>query len=189
MKVRDTVLLDQRKQTTAQLTAQEKHTLELDKRLAKAHIGYAQFDVVEHESKMEFKRWNKRDLKGSQVQGMLKSFLSSGVERFKSANAIPLCVSKKDVKMSSVTQDANMMDELPVFELTEAAMERAKGSGTSVMVCPTGQHRIGALKLYSIEISKELEKSSLARERLESRPLDATDSIDIEQENRVDKPK
>jgi len=38
VKVCDTVLLDQCKQTMAQLTVQENHMLEVDKRLAKAHI-------------------------------------------------------------------------------------------------------------------------------------------------------
>jgi len=65
---------------------------------------------------------------------MLKLFLSSGIERFKAMNAIPLCVSKNDAKMSNVMQDSNIMDKLPIFKLTEGGMEHVAGSGTSVMV-------------------------------------------------------
>lgn len=169
-------------------TPGEKAEIELDKRLSEAFIGYARFDVVTHRKDMTFKRWNDRPLLTSQLNGLITSFKVDGVNRFKASNAIPLVVPKKYIVPDTYGSDGNAMENLREMQLTVEAF-KAISAGQAVVYVASGQHRIMALDNFQMYLLKIKAESVKTRQRLEKQLLDDVDQMDIDEENKREKPK
>ena len=166
----------------------EQREIDMDKKLTSAFLGYARYDVVANQSGMTFKRWNDRKLEQPQVNALLTSFKVDGVNRFKASNSIPLVISKGHIKMSTINKDENSMEDLKEMELTDEA-KKLVSEGKAVIYVASGQHRIAALAQYQEFLEKIRAESLKTRQRLEKLSLDDVDKMEIDDENKIEKPK
>ncbi|KAG9311944.1 hypothetical protein JVU11DRAFT_8205 [Chiua virens] len=187
--VGSSLLLNKGQVKTGTFTAAEKADVEKDKRLSSALIGYSKFDVVTNKSKMTFRRWNDRDLIKDQVNKLVTSFMVDGVNRFKVANAIPVAIRKEDVKAGSYGSDGHAMEDLKYMELTLDAQKRVIETGQSAIIVASGQHRIAALEQYHTFLGKAKKESVRGMKALEKTKLTDVDDMEIDEENKIAKPK
>ena len=182
-----TVLLNQRKVTSGMFTASEKADIDKDKRLSRAFIGYSKFDVLSNQKHMTYRRWNDRDLITMQVNKLVTSFMVDGVHRFKVSNAIPLAIKKENLKPGSYGPDGNAMEGLKYLEFILESLE--KGGDDPIIYVASGQHRIAALEQYQAFLKKAKQESLKGLRSLEKKPIADVDDMEIEEENRIAKPR
>ncbi|KAI5991397.1 hypothetical protein EDD15DRAFT_2197397 [Pisolithus albus] len=68
-------------------------------RLKQALLGYARFDVLEHQDQILFRKWNPQTIQKAEIAGLVKSFQVNGLDRFNPTHAMPLIVLKSIVKL------------------------------------------------------------------------------------------
>ncbi|KAF8432328.1 hypothetical protein L210DRAFT_3763940 [Boletus edulis BED1] len=186
-KVGDTLVLDQRPSGEGKLEALVEHKMSMDDRAQKAIFGYARLDLIVDESKLRFGTWNPRPLKQDQVNRLVQSFLTKGADRFAYTKAIPLVVSKTDVKegtyKTTYEPGSHPKRNLPLLEVTEEA------KGKRMLIAAGGQHRLHAVIQWTKMLTKQLEDMTKNREALEKQDIEMVDEGEIQQENKTSKPK
>ena len=108
-----------------------------------AFLGYAKVDYIKMGTK--FGQWNKRSVMSREVQKILLSFQSEGIQRFVTRNLVPIVLPKEFVDVKALhTTSGTGGDDFPWLKFI--------GSTTEVYAAG-GQHRLQAL----IQLQTELE--------------------------------
>jgi len=116
--------------------------------LKNALLGYGILDLVEHAEKLVFGTWNPRSLQSKQVQRLVESFASDGVDRFDLKTVIPIVIPKSHVDSALLSLDPGDLSRLCALKLLPG------GQGMSIK-CAGGRHRVAALKDYIENIKRQ----------------------------------
>lgn len=115
-------------------------------------IGYARMDIITHEKRLQFGKYNPRRVDNGQVQKLLESFYINEVDCYLLDHLIHLFVDKKILSGQCWTEDKYGGKNLPEVAIVENA------SANWCFVAAGGQHRLGALKLWVARMKKLLEE-------------------------------
>jgi hypothetical protein len=107
-------------------------------------------DILEFKQKLVFGTWNPRPLRPQQVNRLVDSFHSEGLERFDLKTVIPVVIPRRFVDISSLAQHPTEPEKIPPFSLLPAAPKDIP------IKCAGGRHRLEAVVRYIDEISTEL---------------------------------
>ncbi|KAF8431107.1 hypothetical protein L210DRAFT_3508067 [Boletus edulis BED1] len=186
-KVGDTLVLDSRPSGEGRLEASVQHKISMDDRAHKAIFGYARLDLIANRSDVRFGTWNPRPLKQDQVNRLVQSFLTKGADRFAYSKAIPLVLSKTDVKGGSyrTTYEPGLEPNryLPLLEVAEEV------KGKRILIAAGGQHRLHAIIQWRKMLTKKYNEMESYREELEQKDSETVTEAEIQYENKTMKPK
>lgn len=138
-----------------------------------AIVGYARLDVIDHKDDFRFGLWNSRDVEKDEVNKLVQSFLTHGADRFSLSKAIPLVVSKKDLKegtyTTSYTPGLDATKDLPILQLASSGKKGRK------LIAAGGRHRIHAVADWTKILTKQ-HKELLKARKEEAKPVLDLDS-------------
>ncbi|KAG1717316.1 hypothetical protein EDB19DRAFT_1840415 [Suillus lakei] len=109
----------------------------LDVALAKARIGIGKINILKLENRLTFGVYNDRPEKTTEINKMLTSFESHGIQAFTEVNALPIIIHRSRLSPDQ-TFDANWNQP---ETLINVCITDAKE-----IVLASGQHRVAALK-------------------------------------------
>ncbi|KAF8122099.1 hypothetical protein EV363DRAFT_1301405 [Boletus edulis] len=171
-KVGDTLVLDSRPSGEGRLEASVQHKISMDDRAHKAIFGYARLDLIANRS---------------DVNHLVQSFLTKGADRFAYSKAIPLVLSKTDVKGGSyrTTYEPGLEPNryLPLLEVAEEV------KGKRILIAAGGQHRLHAIIQWRKMLTKKYNEMESYREELEKKDSETVTEAEIQYENKTMKPK
>ena len=186
-KVGDTLMLDQQPSGDGRLEPSVENKITMDDRAQKAIFGYARLDLIVHETELRFGTWNPRPLKADQVSRLVQSFLTKGADRFSYAKAIPLVVSKTDVKEGTYAKTyepgSDTKPQLPLLQVADGA------KGKRALIAAGGQHRLKAVIQWTKTLTKQYEELVKERRALEEQDSETVALEEVQHENKTRKPK
>lgn len=170
-KVGDTLLADTRagsrvpklEETIEQVNAKNVKAKE-------AFLGYASFDVLHHEARLIFSKYNPRPLVKAQVQALVQLFHVDGVDRFNPQFSIPLIVNKDLLREGCWTVDVETGDSLPELEIAEDA------DSNWTFMAAGGQHRVAALKEWLERKGKQLKELQWEESKILAQDVEGVDT-------------
>ncbi|KAG1726755.1 hypothetical protein EDB19DRAFT_1833326 [Suillus lakei] len=109
----------------------------LDVALAKARIGIGKINILKLENRLTFGVYNDRPEKTTEINKMLTSFESHGIQAFTEVNALPIIIHRSRLSPDQ-TFDANWNQPETLINVRITDAEE--------IVLASGQHRVAALK-------------------------------------------
>ncbi|KAH7917189.1 hypothetical protein BV22DRAFT_1135613, partial [Leucogyrophana mollusca] len=151
-------------------------------RYAQARVGFARFDIVERRERLTFGRWNRRPLNPTQVQKLVDSFRSEGLDRFNSVYVIPLVVKKEYIKAGTTVETIDDMTAVPILDFSERTPDGYKADAAG------GHHRQAALDAYNKAIALELESLAEEAKAIEKKDPETQTAEEMDWYNKLYRP-
>ncbi|KAI6019123.1 hypothetical protein EDC04DRAFT_2901858 [Pisolithus marmoratus] len=113
-----------------------------NEKIKQVMLGYATFDVLKFQDRLQFGKWNPRLLIKAQITSLMESFQVNTVDRFNPAHAIPLIVPKNLIKHGTYTTEISNKSPIPVLQVRDDALTNW------ILPAAGGQHRVAALEIW-----------------------------------------
>jgi hypothetical protein len=193
------VLLDERPSGGGRLEASVAEKMTFQKKADGAIFGYARMDLLDMEDDKNLKwgSWNERPWQPPQVNKLVQSFLSNGVDRFSPMKAIHLVARPADLVSTSYSKTlrptAESEVETETTETTETFLPllelRTQLHGKYRLRPAGGMHRLKALEIWLGQLKREYDLLTKERKALAAQPEGAALPEDIAMDKFTSKPR
>ncbi|KAI6038255.1 hypothetical protein EDC04DRAFT_2896660 [Pisolithus marmoratus] len=140
--VQDTLLMDQTAAKAPKLEETIKQLNMKNEKIKQAMLGYATFDILKFQDRLQFGKWNPHLLIKAQITSLMESFQVNTVDRFNPAHAIPLIIPKNLIKRGMYTTEISNKSPIPILQVRDDAPTNW------ILPAAGGQHRVAVLEIW-----------------------------------------